>query len=219
MVQGITLLIIAVLVVVLCLKVAKRQRYHASGEESDIRNTDEYGMPVKSLYTSTKVFTLHHRIEVTDDAGETAYRAESKVLSIHDKTHVYRADGTHIAYIWRKVFTLHERHFIEMEDGTNFELSNELFHLIKDVTNIEGLGWQLNGNILQLNFVISDQFGQVIATVGQKMFSIHDKYSVDIYMPQHEEKIVAILIALQHMIHDRVSSSSAASSGSSSSSG
>ncbi|MBR2123066.1 MAG: LURP-one-related family protein [Lachnospiraceae bacterium] len=218
MAAGIIGILLVFFIVMACVSIARRQRYHASGEGSDIRNTEEYGTPVKSLYTSTKVFTLHHRIEVTDEAGETAYRSESKVISIHDKTNVFRADGTHVAYIWRKFFTLHERHFIEMEDGTKFELSNEILHIIKDVTNIEGLGWQLNGNILQLNFVITDEFGQVVATVGQKMFSIHDKYSVDIYMPQHEEKIIAILITLQHMIRDRANSA-AASSGSSSSSG
>jgi len=36
-----------------------------------------------------------------------------------------------------------------MADGTHFELSNELFHIIKDITNIQGLGWQLKGNILE----------------------------------------------------------------------
>ena len=147
------------------------------------------------------------------DAYETVlYRAESKVISLHDRTTVTRADGTEIAKIWRKVFSLHERHYVEMADGTNFELSNELWHLVKDITNIEGLGWQLTGNILQLNFEIRDAAGRVLATVGQKMFSIHDKYSVDIYAPEEEEKIVAILIALQHMISDRAAAASASSS-------
>ena len=40
---------------------------------------------------------------------------------------------------------------ITMADGKKFELSNELFHLIKDIINIQGLGWQIRGNILGLN--------------------------------------------------------------------
>jgi acetyl-CoA carboxylase carboxyltransferase component len=59
------------------------------------------------------------------------------------------------------VLTLHERHFVTMADGTYFELSNELWHLIKDITNIEGLGWQLRGNILGLNFELYDENGEV----------------------------------------------------------
>ena len=102
-----------------------------------------------------------------------------------------------------------------MADGTEFQLSNEIFHLIKDITNIEGLGWQLKGNALGLNFELYDSEGGIIAVIGQKMFSIHDKWCVDIYKKQYEKIVVAILIALQHMIKDREASSSGSSSGSS----
>ena len=98
-----------------------------------------------------------------------------------------------------------------MISGLTFELSNELFHLIKDVTNIEGLGWQLRGNILGLNFELYDKVGNVVAVIGQKMFSIHDKYCIDIYQGEYEEIVVAILIALQHMIRDRQRSANSSS--------
>ena len=54
--------------------------------------------------------------------------------------------------------------------------------------------------------------------IGQKIVSMHDKYCVDIYRPEHERIVVAILITLQHMIRDREASSSSSSSFSSSSS-
>ncbi len=100
-----------------------------------------------------------------------------------------------------------------------FQISNELFHIIKDVTNIEGLGWQLRGNILALNFELYDSVGNIVAVIGQKMLSIHDKYCIDVYQREFEEIIVTILITLQHMIRDRENSSSGGSSGGSSSSG
>ena len=102
-----------------------------------------------------------------------------------------------------------------MEDGTKFELSNELWHLVKDITNIEGLGWQLRGNIAGLNFELYDQQGGVIAVIGQKMFSLHDKYCIDIYRPEEEHKVIAILVTLQHMMKDRAAAGSVSSSSSS----
>ena len=96
-------------------------------------------------------------------------------------------------------------------------MSNELFHLIKDVTNIEGLGWQLLGNILGLNFQLYDENGEVVAVISQKLLSLHDKYCIDIYQTDKEDVVIAILIALQHMMSDRAASSSASSSSSSSS--
>ena len=187
---------------------SKYHRFHEEGEQANVNNVERFGEPAKSLYTSTKVFTLHHRIEITDDQGEVVYRAQSKAISLHDRTELFDAQGSSVAKIWKKVLTLHERHFIAMADGTEFQLSNELWHLVKDITNIEGLGWQLRGNIIGLNFELYDTDGSVIAVIGQKMLSLHDKYCIDIYRPEHEQKVVAILVTLQHMIRDRENSSS-----------
>ena len=198
---------------------SKVQRYREEGEDVNVFNADMYGRPVNSLFTSTKVFSLHHHIDITDASGNVVYQAQSKVLSIHDKTDVFRADGEQIAHIERKFFTLHERHFITMRDGFRFELSNEIMHIIKDITNIVGLGWQLRGNLLGLNFELLDETGNIIAVIGQKMFSIHDKYCIDIYQKEHEETVVAILVALQHMMRDRAAAASGGSAGGSSSGG
>ena len=193
-------------------------RYREAGEPANVNNTSRFGQPAKSLFTTTKFFTLHHHIDIVDENENVVYQSNSKFFSFRDKTDVTDAAGNPVAHIERKFFTLHERHFVTMADGLAFELSNELFHLIKDITNIEGLGWQLQGNILGLNFELYDQFGQIIAVIGQKFFSLHDKYCVDIYRPEHEKVVIAILITLQHMIADRQAASSSSSSGGGSSS-
>ena len=195
---------------------SKVHRFREAGESANARNVERFGEPVRSLFTSTKVMTLHHRIEITDANENVVYRAETKFPSLHDKTEIYDASGRHVAHMEKKLFTLHERHFITMENGTAFELSNELFHLIKDITNIEGLGWQLRGNLLGLNFELYDANGEVIAVIAQKILSLHDKYCIDIYRPEYESYVVAILVTLQHMIRDREAASSASSSSSSS---
>lgn len=197
---------------------SKVHRFREAGEAANVNNVERFGEPRRSLFTSTKVMTLHHRIEITDGDENVVYRAETKFPSLHDKTEIYDASGAHIAHIERKVLTLHERHFVTMADGTAFELSNELFHLVKDITNIEGLGWQLRGNILGLNFELYDRNGEIIAVIAQKMFSLHDKYCIDLYKPEFEKTVVAVLITLQHMIADREAASSASSAGSSASS-
>ena len=197
---------------------SKVHRFREAGEDANVRNVERFGEPRRSLFTSSKVMTLHHRIEITDANENVVYRAETKFPSLHDKTEVYDAAGRHLAHIEKKFFTLHERHFITMEDGRAFQLSNELFHLIKDVSNLEGLGWQLRGNILGLNFELYDENGGIIAVIAQKLFSLHDKYCIDIYRPEYEKTVIAILVTLQHMIRDRANASSGYSSSSSSSS-
>lgn len=194
---------------------SKIHRFREAGESANVNNLERFGEPCRSLFTSTKVMTLHHRIEITDEQENVVYRAETKFPSLHDKTELYDAGGSHVAHIERKFFSIHQRHFITMTEGPSFELSNELLHIIKDITNIEGLGWQLRGNILGLNFELYDANEQVIAVIAQKMFSLHDKYCIDIYRPEFEPIVVAILVTLQHMIRDRAAASSSSSSASS----
>ena len=198
---------------------SKLHRFREAGEEANVNNVERFGAPARSLFTTSKVFTLHHRISVTDEAENVVYEVETKFPSLHDKTDIFDAEGNEVAHIERKILTLHERHFITMADGLSFELSNELLHIIKDITNIEGLGWQLRGNILGLNFELYDSNEQIIAVIAQKFLSIHDKYCIDIYKPEYEKIVVAILITLQHMIKDREANSASSSSSSSSSSG
>ena len=194
-------------------------RYREAGEDANVVNVEAFGQPARSLFTTTKIFSLSHHIDITDENEQVMYVSVSKVVSIHDKTDISDASGKHVAHIEAKVFSLHERHTITMADGTQFEMSNELLHIVRDITNIEGLGWQLRGNIVGLNFQLYDQNEKIIAVISQKLISMHDKYCVDIYQADKEPVVVAILVTLQHMIKDHEAASSAVSHSSASASG
>ena len=196
---------------------SKYLRFREAGEQANVNNVERFGEPVRSLFTTSKVISLHKHTDITDEHEQVVYHAQTKFPSLHDKTDVLDASGNRVAHIERKLLTLHERHFVTMENGTSFQISNELFHIVRDITNIEGLSWQLRGNIAALNFELYDEREQVIAVISQKFLSLHDKYCVDIYQTEHEQAVVAILVTLQHMIKDREARSSFSSSSSSSS--
>lgn len=189
-------------------------RYREAGDEVNGFNENQYGKPARSLFSSTKAISVHRKMEITDSNGSIVYRAESKAFSFHDRTFVYDSNNQQVAEITKKMFTMHERHFVTMSDGFKFELSNELWHIYKDITNLEGLGWQLRGNMFGFNFELFDSSNQPVAIISQKMFSLHDKYCVDIYQPEQEAKVVAILVAVQHMIRDRETARSSSNSAS-----
>ena len=108
-----------------------------------------------------------------------------------------------IAHLEKRPVSLHEKHFITMADGRNFTLSNEIFHIVKDVTNIEGLDWQIRGNIIGLNFNLVDADGRPVATIARKLVSVHDKYCIGLYQPEQEQVVVAIFIQLEKMLEAR----------------
>lgn len=163
----------------------------------------DYGTPEYTLYTALDWKDMHRKIEVTDEDGNLRYYTKSSIVAIKGKTDIMDADGNVIAHLEKKPVSLHEKHYVNMSDGSSFTLSNELFHIVKDITNIEGLGWQLKGNIIGLSFNLLDEHGEPIATVDKKMVSIHDKYAIDMYRPEYEQKVVAIVIQLEKMLEDR----------------
>ena len=96
---------------------SKYHRYRDAGERANINNVEEYGVPARSLFTSTKVLTLHHHIDITDEHGNLAYESNTKFLSIHRKTDITDAKGRQVAHIEAKVLTLHARHYVTWQTG------------------------------------------------------------------------------------------------------
>ncbi len=191
--------------------VSSLQKYHEAGESYKESNVLDFGEPARSLYTALKLGDIHQRIDITDEQGNVKYYTKSSVIAIKGKTDIMDAAGNVIAHLEKRPVSLHEKHFITMADGRNFTLSNEIFHVVKDITNIEGLGWQLRGNFVGLNFNLMDEHGEPVATVGKKMISIHDKYCIDLYKPEEEQVVVAIVIQLEKMLESRKDNESSSS--------
>ena len=179
------------------------QRFHSAGEGPNENTVEQYGTPVRSLYTALVPGDLHQKIEVKDEQGQLLYYTKSSVIAIKGKTELYDASGALVAQLSKKPISFHEEHYITMKDGQQFTLSNELFHVFKDITNIKGLDWKLKGNVIGLNFTLFDQNSEPVASIGQKMISLHNRYSIDLYQPQHEKMVVAIVIQLQKMLTAR----------------
>jgi uncharacterized protein YxjI len=163
----------------------------------------DYGEPEYSLFTALQLGELHRRIDITDAKGSLKYYTQSSVFALKGKTDIMDAGGNIVAHLEKRPISLHEKHFITMTDGRSCTLSNEIFHIIKDITNIEGLGWQLQGNIIGLTFNLLDGHGRPVARVEKQAISVHDKYSIGIYQPDQEEIVVAIVIQLEKMIEAR----------------
>jgi hypothetical protein len=54
---------------------SKVLRYREAGEDANVHNVANFGEPVRSLFTSSKVFTIHHHIDITDEHEELVYEA------------------------------------------------------------------------------------------------------------------------------------------------
>lgn len=182
---------------------SKYLRYRGQGKEANVVNVERFGTPAHSLFISTNFLSFKQKTKIVEEDGSVAYRAKSREISLHDKTTIKDARGQLVAKVEKKVLTLREYHRVTMADGTRFDISHELFQFYDDTAEITDLGWTLRGNYASLNFELFDEGENIIAVVGKKLVSIKDKYALDIYQPELEQEVVAVLIALQHTLRGR----------------
>lgn len=157
------------------------------------------------LQMKAKIASIHNKIEVVDEQKRPVYHIQGKIFSIHDVTCLRKANGEEVATITRKVVSLHNTHLIEMRDGRTIELQSELLHLTKDVLNIEALGWQFVGDIVQHNYrlVDVDDEGRLLAQTHRKWVTLHNTYEIEILDEENMDLIVAVLVALDKIVGDR----------------
>lgn len=161
-------------------------------------------VPLQLRISSKFGSILHDKMEVLDAADNVVYRVHSKAVSLADRTFVEDADGNEVASIHAKVVSLlHGTYYVDMADGVSFEMSQELMH-IKDVINIDALGWQLRGsNILEFSFDILDAADRVVATCKRHLVDVHDTYELAINDTAHIDEVVAIFVVLRHIMEHR----------------
>ena len=122
-----------------------------------------------------------------------------------EATYLKRAHGEEVATITCKVVSLHDTHLIEMKNGQTVELRSELLHATKDVLDIEALGWQLVGDLVQHNYRLADvnDEGRLLAQTHRRWLSLHNTYEIEILDEARADLIVAVLVALDKIVEDR----------------
>ena len=53
-------------------------RFREAGQDANVNNVERFGIPSRSLFTSTKVFTIHHKIEMVG----TVYRRFGQICHV-----------------------------------------------------------------------------------------------------------------------------------------
>ena len=155
------------------------------------------------LYMKQALLTLHKRIELHDENGDLAYEIATEFFSLHDKTHIKNADGNTIADLHKKILSLHAKYYVEMSNGTSFEMHDELFHLTKDIIDIDTLGWTIKGNFMEHDYKIIDSNENVLASTHRKWLSLHEAYEIEIFAEDQLDTIVAVFIVLEHILFTR----------------
>lgn len=153
------------------------------------------------LFVKEKLFSIHNKYYIYNEIGEIEYEIESKVISIGDKTTIYDKNHNKIAYIEQKLFHLMSHYDVYIKNEYKYQIKKKykLFNNNYELSN----SYKVNGNFLNLNFDILNNFDKKIAQVNRKFLSIGDKYQIEILDEKDLIIILTIIVAITNDIDRR----------------
>ena len=165
------------------------------------------------LYIKQKVFSLHDRFYVRDEAGAEVYSVVGNIFTIGRKLHICDLNDNELLFIEQKVFTLLPCYYLKRGDVLAATVKRE-FTFFKRSYNIENLNWHVEGNFMDHDFVVYDAIGTAIATVSKAWLSWGDSYQIDFAPDQDELILIGVIICIDaDMASEQASHSSSSHSG------
>lgn len=146
------------------------------------------------LYIKEKVFSWSDRFTIKDEYGEDRYTAQGELISIGKKLHVYDRFGEEVITIRQKVVSLLPRYDITIR-GREFGRLVKKITLLRHKYVLEGVGWEIEGNIYGLNFTATQQ-GRQVFSIAKEWISWGDSYAIDIPDPALELQALAVVLAI-----------------------
>ena len=129
-----------------------------------------------------KVLRISKTYAFLDMAGNTLCRIKERLLTIKDTMEIEDAEGQEMAVIRKALISpLRDRWNVKVRNGPDLDVQ---------------------GNILDHEYTIS-QGRQRIAEVSKKWFRLTDTYGVEIADNQNDILILATVVAMDAMTHER----------------
>lgn len=152
-----------------------------------------------------KLIAIGDNFYIENQDGEKAFKVDGKALRIRETLHFEDMDGNLLCKIQAKLLTIKDTMAIEGADGkTLAKVKKALISPLRDRWTVKVAGGEdlsVKGNILDHAYEIREG-RQVVAEVSKKWFRLRDTYGVEVEAGQNDVLILAIVVALDMMVHD-----------------
>ena len=144
------------------------------------------------LYIKQKVFSFRDKFYVKDEYGEDKYYVEGELFSFGKKLHIYNLAGNELALVHQKVLSFMPKFTVEINNTTICEIVKKLT-LFKPKYMVNGLGWDVEGDIFAHDYVITS-CNRSIVSIHKQWMTWGDTFELDI--DDNENEIVALGVVL-----------------------
>ena len=157
------------------------------------------------LYMKQKVFSWKDKFTITDSVGEDKYYVEGKAISMGKKLRIFDTQGNELAFVNQKVFSFMPKFAVEI-DGEQVALIRKKFSFLKPKYEIDGLGWEIQGDFLGHDYVITENENPIVS-IHKKWMTWGDTFELDNSDEKHEVLAVAVVLAIDAVMDSQESSS------------
>ena len=157
-----------------------------------------------TLYMKQKVFSLRGRFSIQDQQEQDVYLVEGSFMQIPKTFSISSVDGEEVAVITKKVFSLLPKFFVEV-DGETLTIEKS-FTFFKDRYTIDAADLEIDGDWWDMDFQIK-RHGEVVGSVEKKWFTFGDSYEIQVFSPDVEKVLIALVVAIDCVKEDEEASS------------
>ena len=157
-----------------------------------------------TLYMKQKVFSLRGRFSIQDQQEQDVYLVEGSFMKLPKTFSISTVDGEEVAVITKKMLSLLPKFVIEV-DGETLTIEKS-FTFFKDRYTIDAADLEIDGDWWDMDFEIK-RHGEVVGSVEKKWFTFGDSYEIQVFDPDIEKILIALVVAIDCVKEDEESSS------------
>ncbi len=145
------------------------------------------------LLFKQRMFSWFASYDVFDENGYTVFSVEGQLDWGH-RQHILDSEGHHIATVRQRIMTWLPKFEMFIGDDKVGEVHRE-FSLVPRY-NIDFNGWQVRGDFPGWDYQITDQYGNLVASLSKELFHMTDHYVIDVLDPQDALCVLMLTIAI-----------------------
>jgi uncharacterized protein YxjI len=165
-----------------------------------------------TYFMKQAVFSWTDKFTIKDEQGQDQFFVAGKILSWGKDLRLTDGTGAELAQVKQKILSLLPT-FEIYYDGKQVAKIVKKFQLFKNDFRVDGLGWEVQGDILAHEFSLVAPEGQV-AAVSKAWFSWGDSYRVEIGSSVPPSLVLALVIAIDAALEDEDTAAGVAAFGS-----
>lgn len=144
------------------------------------------------LLFKQRIFSWFDSYDIYDETGNTIFVVKGELAWGHC-LRIYDSSGNFLGTVKERVFTFMPKFEIYLGNQYVGEIRKE-FTLFFPKYILDCNGWEVNGDIFQWDYTVTDRNGTVVMSVDKKLFHMSDTYAIDI--ARQEDSLTAIMIVL-----------------------